>query len=62
MRVIAEDAFGDEQVREIQKRFDDRLGPVGVTVERVSELERTARGKVRAVISLLNTGGQLSHS
>lgn len=54
VRVIAEDGFGHEQERDIQRRFDDRLGPVSVTVERVSELERTARGKVRAVISLLN--------
>lgn len=56
VRVIAESAFGDEQVREIQKRFDNRLGPVRVTVERVPELERTARGKVRAVISLVDRG------
>jgi phenylacetate-CoA ligase len=53
VRVITEDGFGGEQVREIQKRFDERLGPVSVRVERVAELERTARGKVRAVISLL---------
>lgn len=53
VRVITEDGFGEAQVREMQKRFDDRLGPVTVTVERVSELERTARGKVRAVISLI---------
>ena len=53
VRVITDHGFGDGQVREIQKRFDDRLGPVQVTVEQVSELERTARGKVRAVISLL---------
>jgi phenylacetate-CoA ligase len=53
VRVIADDAFGDEQVREIQQRFHNRLGPVRVTVERVAELERTARGKIRGVISHL---------
>ena len=58
VRVITEAGFGDEEVREIGRRFDERLGPVHVTVERVSELERTARGKIRAVISLLhNTHG-----
>jgi phenylacetate-CoA ligase len=51
VRVVTEDGFGAEQVREIEKRFAERLGPVRVDVERVSELERTARGKVRAVIS-----------
>jgi phenylacetate-CoA ligase len=56
VRVIAEDGFGTEQVREIQKRFRDRLGPVEVNVVRVAELERTARGKIRAVISRLDRG------
>ena len=58
VRVIADNGFGDEQVREIQKRFRDRLGPVNVAVERVSELQRTARGKIRGVISLLNRNDQ----
>jgi phenylacetate-CoA ligase len=50
VRVIAEDGFGREQVTEIEKRMAARLGTVAVTVERVAELERSARGKVRAVI------------
>jgi phenylacetate-CoA ligase len=53
VRVIAEEGFGDAQVREIQQRIHHRLGPVHVAVERVTELERTARGKIRGVISLL---------
>ena len=53
VRVIAEDGFGNEQVAEIQKRMFARLGPVSVAVERVTELERSSRGKVRAVISRL---------
>ena len=51
VRIIAEDGFGSEQVRMIRQRFEARLGKVHVDVERVPELERTARGKLRAVIS-----------
>jgi FKBP-type peptidyl-prolyl cis-trans isomerase 2 len=56
VRVVTEAGFGDEQVKEIQKRFNDRLGPVTVRVERVSALERTSRGKIRAVISHIRRG------
>jgi phenylacetate-CoA ligase len=51
VRVVADDGFGDSQTAEIRKRLTDRLGDVRVTVERVTELERNSRGKVRAVIS-----------
>jgi phenylacetate-CoA ligase len=51
--VIAESGFGPAQEQEIQARFHQRLGPVRVHIDRVSELERTNRGKVRAVISRL---------
>jgi phenylacetate-CoA ligase len=51
VRVIADDGFDPAQVAEIQKRMAARLGPVHVTVDRVTELERNSRGKVRAVIS-----------
>ena len=51
VRVIADDGFEPAQVAEIQKRMTARLGPVHVTVDRVTELERNSRGKVRAVIS-----------
>jgi len=53
VRVIATDAFGDEQIERIRRRFEERLGPVRVTVERVAELERGPNGKFRAVISHL---------
>lgn len=53
VRVIAEDGFGSVQVAEIRKRMIARLGPVRVEVERVPELERSSRGKIRAVISRL---------
>jgi phenylacetate-CoA ligase len=51
VRVVAEDGFGEPQAHAIRKRFEERLGPVKVSIERVSELERTDRGKIRAVIS-----------
>jgi phenylacetate-CoA ligase len=53
VRLIAEDGFGAEQERMIRGRFEQRLGTVKVAVERVSELERSPRGKLRAVISLV---------
>ena len=53
VRVIAEADFGAAQERMIAERFEQRLGRVNVTVERVTELERNRRGKVRAVISLV---------
>jgi phenylacetate-CoA ligase len=54
VRVVAEDGYGPRERSVIQRRIHDRLGRVQVTVERVSELERTPRGKVRAVISHVN--------
>jgi phenylacetate-CoA ligase len=56
VRAVTEDGFGEEQVRMIRQRFEARLGKVDVTVERVSELERTGRGKLRAVISHVTRG------
>jgi phenylacetate-CoA ligase len=53
IRVVADPEFGEAQVRVIEQRVRDRVGPVRVTVQRVQELERTERGKVRAVISSL---------
>lgn len=55
IRVIAEDGYGLAQEGEIRKRLTDRLGNVAVFVQRVSELERSKKGKVKAVISRLST-------
>lgn len=60
VRVIADEGFGPAQVQEIQHRLTSRLGDVRVTVERAVELERTSRGKVRAVISHLPRGARSS--
>lgn len=60
VRVIADEGFGPAQVQEIQHRLTSRLGDVRVTVERTVELERTSRGKVKAVISHLPRGARSS--
>ena len=54
VRVVAEKGFGPREERLIQDRFEQRLGHVNVRVEQVKEIERTERGKFRAVISLLS--------
>lgn len=53
LKVVAQDGFGRDQERLIQHRFAERFGPVRVTVERVTEIPRSSRGKFRAVISRL---------
>lgn len=52
--VIVEHGFGDRQVREIHRRFEQRLGPTEVVVQQVDDLERTPSGKVRAVINRMD--------
>ncbi|MCL4855027.1 MAG: hypothetical protein KJZ78_27005, partial [Bryobacteraceae bacterium] len=51
VRVVAESDFGESEVQEIRRRFATRLGSVKVCVELSSDLERTANGKVKAVIN-----------
>jgi phenylacetate-CoA ligase len=54
VRVLATSEFGDAEIATIRRRIsDERLGNMEVIVEQVSELERTARGKIRAVINRL---------
>jgi phenylacetate-CoA ligase len=61
VRVIAKDRFGETEARTIRRRFEERLGRVKVSsVERVPELERTKRGKLRAVVSHLR--GSADHA
>jgi len=50
VKVITTDGFNEAETNPIHKRFDERLGPVNVEIVRVSELERTKGGKIRAVI------------
>ena len=52
VRVVASDGFGEQEESLIRERITKgRLGPVHIQIDRVEELERTDRGKVRAVIS-----------
>jgi phenylacetate-CoA ligase len=54
VRVVATDEFGDPEAEAIRARVHERLGTgMEVAVERVATLERTARGKLPAVISRL---------
>jgi len=51
VKVVVSGSFGLEEVGLIEGRVKDRLGAVEVEVERVPEIERTERGKFRAVVS-----------
>lgn len=51
LRLAVEPGFGAAEVEEIHRRFRERLGAVDVAIEYVDQIERTGRGKFRAVIS-----------
>ncbi|MCU1261930.1 MAG: phenylacetate--CoA ligase family protein [Bryobacterales bacterium] len=52
VKVIASAGFGAEDEKLIRDRIiTERLGAIQVTIERVSDLERTPNGKIRGVIS-----------
>jgi phenylacetate-CoA ligase len=54
VRVVTRAEFGEADIRIIRSRIaDERLGRMTVEVERVAEIERTERGKFRAVITRL---------
>jgi phenylacetate-CoA ligase len=54
VKVVASPAYGDDTVREIKKRIQQRFtDAMAVEVERVEAIPRTAAGKYRAVVSLL---------
>ena len=54
IRVVATEAFGPKQEEIIRHRVaEERLGPMRVDIERTAEIERTERGKFRAVICKL---------
>lgn len=55
VRVVTRTGFDNKEERLIRQRLQERLGAVQVRVERVDEIERTERGKFRAVISRLPT-------
>jgi len=51
VRLVADASFGENDRALVRKRFEERLGPVEVTFDMVDRIERTERGKFRAVIS-----------
>ena len=53
VRVVSKSELMDKTCETIRARFVERLGKVRVAIERVSSIERTERGKFRAVISLV---------
>jgi phenylacetate-CoA ligase len=53
VRVVARPGFGLAAQQLIRQRMQERLGKVHVEVECVDQIERTHRGKFRAVISHL---------
>ncbi|REJ73187.1 MAG: phenylacetate--CoA ligase family protein [Acidobacteria bacterium] len=54
VRVVGTEAFGEPCGREIQRRVARALGPsVRIEIEPVPSIERTAAGKMRAVVSRL---------
>jgi phenylacetate-CoA ligase len=50
VKVVTQPSFGSDQEAVIRRRFSERLGSVGVSIQRVSEIPRTERGKYRAVV------------
>ncbi|HEY1341981.1 MAG TPA: hypothetical protein VGF59_30925 [Bryobacteraceae bacterium] len=57
VRVVPAGEFGSAERRVLQNRVLERLPGIRVVVECVPELPKTDRGKVRAVISNINTRG-----
>ena len=51
VRIVPQGKWDNAAKKLIRQRFAERLGPVKVTIEKVAEIPRTARGKFRAVIS-----------
>jgi phenylacetate-CoA ligase len=53
VKLVADSGFGGREEQTIRNRFEERLGKVHVTIQKVREIPRTERGKFRAVISNL---------
>jgi phenylacetate-CoA ligase len=51
VRLVVDPGFGETERAIIRQRLEERLGPVEVYLEPVDRIERTERGKFRAVIS-----------
>jgi phenylacetate-CoA ligase len=53
LRLAVDPGFCDQDRQVIHRRFEERLGKIDLTFEYVDAIERTERGKFRAVISNL---------
>ncbi|QSX77682.1 phenylacetate--CoA ligase family protein [Agrilutibacter solisilvae] len=53
VKVVGTPAFGTADALEIEKRIRQRLGDVTVVVEKVEAIPRSANGKFKAVVSLI---------
>lgn len=51
LRLVVTPLFNDQDRETIKNRFEERLGPIELQFEIVDKIERTERGKFRAVIS-----------
>ncbi len=51
LRIAVSEAFNEDDKKVIRSRFEQRLGKINLKFEFVEKIERTERGKFRAVIS-----------
>ena len=54
IRLVVDQEFGNREMDIIRHRFQERLGQLKLVFELVNQIERTERGKFRAVISHVN--------
>jgi hypothetical protein len=50
---VTQPGFDNKEQQIIRQRLEERIGKIRVGVEPVDRIERTERGKFRAVVSLL---------
>jgi len=62
LKLVVVPQFNEKDREIIYKRFEERLGPVDLTIELVDRIECTERGKFRAVVSKVQRGSLLSSS
>lgn len=53
VRVVAVPGFNQEERETIRERLEERLGKIRVLIDTVDQIEGSARGKFKAVVSLL---------
>jgi len=55
VRLAVDAGFGEGEREEIRRRFEERLGRIELRYEFVDSIERTSRGKFRAVVSRVSS-------